>query len=149
MNQSEMVAWLPVKVKSLSSYLDPADYTEAVDSAEEELGWTLPQTGDKLFWLKQRALRHLFFALMSESAHKFKFEQVNLNQRFDHYRSLIKDLDKKFEEAKEENPVLFADVSTYKFFGTKVDAGFASDGLGRDRTYSEDQLVLHHPKESE
>lgn len=148
MNQSEMEAWIVVKVKSLSSYLEAADYTEAVDSAEEELGWTLPETGTKLYWLKKRALRHLFFALMSESAHKFKFEQVNLNQRFDHYRSLIGDLDREFKEAREEDPTLFAGVSAYNLFGTKVDAGFATDGLGRDKTYRTEQIVLHHPNES-
>lgn len=149
MNQTELEVWLKVKIKSLSSYLEPEDYESAVDSAEEELGWSLPQTNtERLYWLRERSLRHLFFSLMSESAHKFKFEQVNLNQRFEHYRKLISDMDRAFKEAKEENPTLFAGVSSYKLFGTKIDAGFATDDLGRDRTYDEDQIVLHHPVDS-
>lgn len=150
MDQSELEAWLVLKVRSLDNELDSEDYTQAVDDAEEELGWDLPQTDSKrLVWLKKRSMRHLFFSLMTESAHKFKFEQVNLNQRFDHYSKSIKEMDKEFKEAREEDPALFAGVSTYKMFGTKVDAGFSSDDLGRDTTYESDQLVIHHPTESE
>lgn len=150
MEQAELAAWLPTKVKSLASYLEAADYTTAIDQAEEELGWTLPQTNtERIYWLRERSLRHLFFSLMSESAHKFKFEQVNLNQRFEHYRSLIRDLDKQFKEAKEENPSLFAGVSATQLFGSKIDAGFSSDFLGRDTSYDSDQIVIITPNESD
>lgn len=150
MDQSELVAWAELKVKSLSNYLEADDYTTAVDDAEEELGWTLPQTISKrLVWLKQRTLRNLFFSLASESAYKFKFEQVNLNQRFDHLFKFINKMDKDFKEAVKEDPTLFAGVDSYKLFGSKIDAGFASDDLGRDLTYKSDRIVIHHPNESD
>jgi hypothetical protein len=150
MDQSALETWLAGKVRTLSSVLSASDYTEAVDSAEEELGWTLPETStNKLVWLKSRSIRHLLFSLMIENAHKFKFEQINLNQRFEHYEAVIKRMDSEFEKAKKENAALFAGVSAYKLFGTKVDAGFSYDPLGRDTTYKSEQVVIHNPTESE
>ncbi|RLI01786.1 hypothetical protein DRO30_03600, partial [Candidatus Bathyarchaeota archaeon] len=82
MTKSELITLLEEEIKGLSSYLISSDYSNACDDASKETGWSFPVSGDfKIFWIKQRAKRHLFFYLLTESAHKFKFEQINLQHR--------------------------------------------------------------------
>jgi len=150
MTRNELIALLKVEVKGLTSYLVDDDYSNAVDDALRDTGWTLPTTVDfKEKWLKDRSKRHLFFYLQSESAHKFKFEQINLQHRFEHYDKLISTMDKAFEKAIEDNPDQFSGVDAFKTFGHQIDAGFAYDGNGQDITYDSDQRVLFGPNETD
>lgn len=149
--QAEMITLITAEVKGLSSYLADADYTNATNDASRETGWSYPVTGDfKIYWMKQRSKRHLYEYLLTESAHKFKYEQINLNQRFDHYSKLIKRMDEDFVNIQESRPDQFANVDTFKLFSTKIDAGFAyMPQTGQDITYSSNQQVNFGPKESE
>ena len=150
MTRSEMEILLQQEVKGLSSYLDPVDYKNACGDASRETGWSFPTSTDfRSYWMKQRAKRHLFFYMVTESAHKFKYQQVNLQHRFEHYWKLIQMMDGAFLLAMDANPDEFAGVSAFKIFGTKVDAGFAYDEVGRDISYDPDQLVLFSPTESD
>ncbi len=138
MTFDDLVTLLKLEVKSLSSKLVDNDFNNSINDAIRETGFSLP-TDDafQILWLKNRSKRYLFFYLLSESAHKFKYEQINLNQRFDHYMSLIKLMDEQFEKAIEENPSLFGDskIAAYLCGGMKFDAGFVYDYLGKDITY--------------
>ena len=151
MERSELLALIKQEIKGLSSYLDTADYNNAVDDALRETGWSLPISGNfKELWLKQRCKRHLYFYLYSESAHKFKYKQINLQHRFLHYGKMIKDLDESFEKAIDDRPDLFAGVSTFHLFGTKVDAGFQyQHQTGKDTTYRTNNVVEFGPKEND
>jgi hypothetical protein len=149
MTKQELILKLEKEVKGLHSYLVKEDYENAADDAISEFESSWPVSGTLLaFWVKRRAKRHIFFYLMTESAHKFKFEQINLQHRFDHYSKLIEAEDKAFEVFIEERPDLFAGVDSFKMFGTKIDAGFAYTEDGIDITYDEDQKVAFDPKES-
>lgn len=151
LTQTQLINRLKEEVKGLSSYLVDEDYSNASSDAINEFGSSFPVSGQEIeFWVKRRAKRHLFFYLMSESAHKYKFEQINRQQRFEHYFKLIQAEDKAFATFMEERPDLFAGVDVYKIFGTKVDAGFSYDSLGRDTTYDDidDNEVNFTPKES-
>ena len=142
MTSAELIVILKEEVKSLSDYLVDADYTNAVNDAYRETGWSTPLASDfQVWWAKERAKRHLFFYLMTESAHKFKFEQINLQHRFDHYKSTIEMMDKLFAKAKEEFMSEFSGVDAYMIFPTKIDAGFSYDDFGRDTTYAEENTV--------
>ncbi len=149
--QAEMITLITAEVKGLSSYLADADYTNATNDASRETGWSFPVTGDfKIYWMKQRAKRHLYEYLLTESAHKFKYEQINLQHRFLHYSKLIEQMDKAFIDIQEARPDQFADVAAYKLFSTKIDAGFAYvNQTGQDITYRNDQLVEFGPKKNE
>jgi len=150
MTRNELIVKLQQEVKGLTSYLEEEDYDNAIDDALRDTGWSLPTTVNfNIIWIKDRAKRHLFFYLQSESAHKFKFEQINLQHRFAHYSKLIEIADKNFEEAKRDNPEHFSGVDAFKTFGHQVDAGFAYDGNGRDITYDTDQNVLFGPNETD
>ena len=110
----------------------------------------MPQTTDfKITWLKQRSKRHLFFYLCSESASKFRYKNIYLQHRFDHYMKLVDQMDKDFAQAIKDDPYEFAGVSAFEIAGTKIDSGFAYQGqTGKDYTYDEDNEVLIHPNEN-
>ena len=149
MTKQELILKLEKEVKGLHQYLVKEDYENASDDAIKEFETTFPTSGQILeYWVKKRAKRHLFFYLLTESAHKFKFEQINLQHRFDHYSILVKMEDEQFVAFMEERPDLFAGVEAFQMFGTKIDAGFAYTESGIDITYKDSQLVEFDPKEN-
>ena len=149
MEQVEVISLLKQEVKSLSTYLEAEDYNNAIADALRETNWTFPNTSDfQIYWLKNRAKRHLFFYLASESARKFKVKQFSLDQRFKHYMQIIKRMDEEFAEAQELHPEEFTGADTFALFGHKADAGFAYDEFGRDITYDTDQQVKITPENS-
>ncbi len=151
MTRAELIVLITQEVKGLSAYLVSDDYNNAVDDALRETEWILPvSVSFEEYWLKQRSKRHLFFYLYSESAHKFKYKQINLQHRFLHYKELIKSMDDVFEKAVESRPDLFAGVDAFHLFGTKIDSGFAyQHQTGKDITYRTDQKVDFGPKEND
>ena len=135
MDQPELIALLQQEVKSLSNYLEQDDYANACADASRETGWAFPVTDDfRVHWMKERAKRALFFYLWSESAHKFRVEQIALNQRFEHYAEIIKTMDGAFEAVQEQRPEHFTATESYKMFGTVAGTGLMHDSLGRDIT---------------
>ncbi len=151
MTKAEMRLQVEQEVKGLSSYLDPVDFTNACEDAERETGFSFPtSTNFQTHWNKTRAKRHIFFYLLTESAHKFKYEQINLQHRFEHYRTIVNDMDKKFETAKDDFYLEFSGASSVNIFGTKIDAGFQYDPLtGRDTTYNDDNSTVLSPTEND
>jgi len=117
---------------SLSSDLGAGELAFAASQSMLELGWTYPLSqGKKVFWAIQRGRRHALEFLRSVAASKFRYKQIYLNQRFEHYSDLIEQWDKEFKEALETEPILLnADVS--KMFGTYVSNGFIYDQHGND-----------------
>ena len=109
-NVEEIVDRLQVKLGVTAEALSDEGYELAADSALKELGWAIPISHPlKEFWVLERALRHSIFILSTEAARKFKYKQISLNQRFEHYNKLLEKMDADFRFAKEENPDLFAD----------------------------------------
>ena len=145
--KTQMTTLLEQEVKGLSSYLDSDDYSNACDDASRETGWAFPVAdGFQTYWVKTRAKRHIFFYLMSESAHKFKFEAINLQHRFEHYKSIIDFMDRQFEEAKEEYAADFTGANAVDLFDTKIDAGFRyEEDTGRDMSYDTDTETNFSP----
>jgi hypothetical protein len=148
MTLDDLLDLLPVEMKGLSKYLIAVDYENAVNDALRETGWSFPISGgdDKQtltmeYWVKTRSKRHLFFYLMSESAHKFKYDVISLDQRFLHYKSLIEQMDKDWDKFVADNPDLFLE-NAESWFGTKIDAGFAYDEIGVDLTYDSNIQVI-------
>ncbi len=110
----------------------------AAETALNELGWSIPVDHPlKIFWAYQRGVRHSVFILMVESAHKFRYKEIFLQNRFAHYKAMIDDMDKAFEKVKEDNPELFPDsiymdddtiTSSLSFYIPNISQ---FDGLGR------------------
>ena len=142
---------LEQEVKGLSSYLVEEDYTNSINDALTDTGFSFPLTDSyKIKWVKDRAKRHLFFYLWSESAAKFKVDQINLQHRFDHYGKLIDKMDKDWQDELENNPHKFAGVSESHLFGSKIDAGFAYESqTGIDLTYVDANKVGITPEDTD
>lgn len=145
----DLIVLVAREIMGLSSKFDPDNYVDAVDAAERDTGWTMPVTTSfKIKWMIQRTKRALFFMLLTGEAKKVKYEQISLEQAFGHYRTLIKDMDDEFKEAKKEDPYEFASVESYQMFGTKIDAGFQYDPItGGETTYTNDNTIIINPNE--
>lgn len=138
------------EIKGLHNKVNNHDLQNCINDALRDTGWTLPVSGNfKEMWLKQRAKRHLFFYLWTESAHKFKFEAINLQHRFTHYKELIATMDAEFEAALEAHPQEFAGAADRELFGTKIEAGFQYDYTGVDTTYSDDNVSILRPDDND
>lgn len=134
----DVVELVTIQMSTAASALSTEGMESAVESAMLELNWSYPVTeNNKCFWISKRAVRHACFILWVASAQKFKYKQVNLQQRFEHYEKLIKNMDAEFELALSNDIALFANVASYKMFGTAVGAGFRYDFIGRDITYED------------
>ncbi len=146
MTKNELVVRLQRSFRAQTNDLVSDDFLDAISDAESDLGWTLPQTDSfKLKWLRLRSTRHLLFFLQSGSARKFRFEGAHLHHRFKHYTTMIETMDKEFEKEYDEKPHLFEGVDAYVMFGSKIDAGFSSNELGEDTTYTDDNEVIVEP----
>jgi len=136
----DVVEVLTISLSTAASLLSEEGLEAAVNDALTELGWSLPITEPKqIMWVSRRALRHACYILWVASAQKFKYKQVNLQQRFEHYEKLIKHMDAEFAAALSDDMSTFITVDVYRLFGTAVGPGFVYDTIGRDLTYS--QLV--------
>jgi hypothetical protein len=116
------------------NHLEPTEIEFAINQALSELGWTLPITElTRESWAIKRGKRHALDVLCTVSAHKFKYKQINLNQRFEHYFALIKTMDEEYRWAL-ENDLALIDVSSTDMFGVYIRNGFVYDQYGRDVT---------------
>src|SRR5512137_2385939 len=135
---TDLIVAVEVMLGTSSSVLSSEGYESAVNSALSELGWSLPNEDPiRIWWITKRAVRYACFILWVASAQKFKYKQINLQQRFEHYQELIKVMDAEFDDAMAFDPGLFSDVESYKLFGTAINAGFRYDYIGRDITYDD------------
>ena len=135
---------LTIQMSTAATALTNEGMESAVDTATKELGFSIPLNDpSKEMWLIKRAVRHACYILWVASAQKFKYKQVNLNQRFEHYEKLLKQMDTEYEKALAEDSSVFSSVESYKQFGTAVNAGFRYDGLGNDITYSDLELYIN------
>lgn len=137
-SSSDIIELVTTQMSTTASILSNDGMEAAVDTALQELGWVYPITDpSKCLWTVKRAIRHCCFILWVASAQKFKYKQVNLQQRFDHYEKLIKFMDSEYEIAVSEDISTFANVDAYQLFGTAVGPGFRYDVLGKDITYTD------------
>ena len=116
-------------------YDDPdSQWYEAGEIALKEMGLALPIANQsREYWLLSRSKRHAFDMIRTSSARKFKYKQINLNQRFDHFDRLIQELDAAYLTALETDPDLMG-IQGDLFIGF-VKPGFVYSTDGVDLTY--------------
>lgn len=111
MDKSDVIVALKLSLKDVVDLFEEPELEQAADIASFETGWKLPVTKDfRCYWIVERAKRACISMLCFSTAHKFKFKQINLNQRFDHYFKMLEFMDKMFEQAKKDNPDEFTDA---------------------------------------
>lgn len=113
----------------------------AISQAENELKIKYPiPTGKIQLWALERAKRHVMDMLRIQSAHRFKYKQLSLNDRFNHYDRMITDMDNRFENALNTDPDLWG-LSVEGVLGLYIENGFVYDKFGNDVTKTMDMLV--------
>lgn len=133
-NMSDFKKQVTIALADLSSYLDSPQIEFAANQALDELEWSFPiDSGSKKYWAVQRAKRHAMDLLKTSAAYKFKYKQINLNQRFDHLDRQIQQMDKDFKEAMKNDITLFG-VDPHKIYGTYLGNGYVYDQYGNDIT---------------
>ena len=148
MEKSEAITAAQTELMGLADSLGSDQLDRAADRASAETGWSYPVSGSfRESWVVERLKRWAISFLRDESASKFKYKQVNLQQRFEHYDKLVRYMDEEFKQAVEDNPAEFASLDPHYAFGTKIDAGFSYDSFGRETTYSDENLVGFGPTE--
>jgi hypothetical protein len=121
-----------IELGGLASKVSVDAFESASDKVIDEVHWNYPITDSfKTFWFLERGKRHLIQIFLIESAHKFKYKQIHLNQRFDHYLLLIKKMDEDFLRAVEENPEAFPTAAGGAPFPDYIKNTFTYDFLGR------------------
>jgi len=117
---------------SSSELFTTDDFDIACETALNELGWAYPILGFReSYWVMERTKRHALDLLRTGSAHKFKYKQINLNHRFEHYHKLIESLDRMFLESLDSDPALNG-LSAEELFGDYLGNNIQHDSLGRD-----------------
>lgn len=133
----ETVDQLSLKIRvsmgSSKELLEPEEYNFASSQALNELGWSLPINDPKrIYWIIERGKRHSLDILRTQAANKFRYKDLSLNHRFNHYNSLINDLDAKFEKALDTDPDLLGISDMFMVFGTYIENGIVYDQYGND-----------------
>lgn len=91
-----------------SSNLSDDGFDASANMAMLELGWSFPLDHPlKEMWALNRTIRHGLVILQIESAHKFRYKDIFLQNRFAQYTVLIEKMDKDYAQAVEDNPDLF------------------------------------------
>jgi len=148
MTKDELIVIVTRELKGLADEFDADNFSDAADEATRDTGWAFPvATAFRVLWMKKRTKRYLYEMKRDDTAEDFHAKNYRMNQKFEHYRLMIKDADEEFSRIQESYPEEFVDVDSYKMFGTKIDAGFAYDDIGTDVTYHDDQLVAFDPTE--
>ena len=130
----EYIEKVQLSLGDLKDQLDEDAIEFAIDQTLSELQWTLPiSVGTRPFWAVQRARRHCLDILRTTSAYKFKYKQINLNQRFEHLNRMIWALDIDFKTALKYDTSLF-DVNIEDTFGTYLGNNMIYDSHGNDIT---------------
>lgn len=138
MTQQDVIDAVTTEVKALANFLTDDDYSRAAIKASQETGWSFPvsdASNFRCFWMVERTKRHLISFLLTESASKFKYKQINLDQRFDQYKKMLVLMDEQFKDAQQESPFEFTNANATSMFGTYVEGGFSYDFTGNDTTY--------------
>jgi len=129
---SEFVTEIEKAISSSASYLESEETEFAATQALRELGFSLPVDNKKKeYWCIERGKRHALDILRTVSAHKFKYKQLSLNQRFEHYNTLLDKMDADFEKALNSDPDLM-DIDVTKFFGVYLENSIVYDQFGND-----------------
>jgi len=135
-DQNQLFDYLEIELSALSAKVGDDQKLQATEKALMELRWDYPITDSfKAYWTLERSKRHAIYVLLIESADKFKYKQINLNHRFDHYQKLIEIMDKEFMLAIEENPMVFPGVDIGdRGITDYIPGGFEYDFTGKDVT---------------
>ena len=135
---------ISTSLSSLKSVVDVDELEFAADTAIRELSMVLPFNGTPSrleYWAIERGKRHALDIVRITSAYKFKYKQINLQQRFEQIDRIIKSIDAAFEKALHTDPALvdvlpslMDVVGPRAVGGDYLPSGYIYDDYGNDVT---------------
>ena len=126
----DLVERVQISLGTSASLFQEAELEFCCEQAVLELGTSFPIEKSALqLWIIERAKRHSLDILRIQSAHRFKYKQLSLNDRFNHYNALIQDMDAKFENALNTDPDLL-NIPFSGVMGFYIRNGFVYDKFG-------------------
>ncbi len=143
-DSGELADFIYISLSSLKDIVDTDELEFAADTAIRELSIELPFDGTPSrleYWCIERGKRHALDIVRINSAYKFKYKQINLQQRFEQIDKMIARIDDLFEKALQTDTAL-VDVmpSTFDLIGPQaiggdyIPSGFIYDSFGNDVT---------------
>jgi hypothetical protein len=133
-DEFEHVEYIELSLGSSTRLLSEEAKEFAAQQAMSELNFSYPVTKPfEQLWAIERGKRHAIDILRVEAAHRFKYKQLSLNHRFNHYNELLRVMDEKFEEAL---PELAGGMRTFY-----IESGFVYDIYGNDVTKAVNNLL--------
>ncbi len=137
-SSGELIKGIRASLGSSAELLGSGEYEYAAYQALNELGFKYPIESRTLqLWGIERGKRHAIDILRIQAAHRFKYKQLSLNHRFNHYNAILKEMDDKFDKAKDSDLELSFgedDNLIAGSYGTYIENGFVYDQFGNDIT---------------
>lgn len=132
-SSGELIQKIRSSLGSSAELLGSGEYEFVAYQTLNELGVDYPIDNRTLqLWGIERGKRHAIDILRIQSAHRFKYKQLSLNHRFNHYDAILKEMDRKFEEALNSDPDLLGVDLLTGSYGTYIENGFVYDQFGND-----------------
>lgn len=150
MTESELIAQVKLTFGDISSDISEDQYAAAVDAAERDVGETLPVTGaSQIKWLTSRTERHVCNTFCLSNALKFRYKSAFLNQKFEHFKTLVDMYDKDWETNGVDD-LATTGADDFELLGSQIDPGFQYDKTtGEDTTYTNLNKVIISPSDTD
>lgn len=127
-DEFELIEKIQLSLGLSSDLLTPEGLEFSALQAVNELGYKFPISDPtKKIWALKRGKRHALDILRIQSAHRFRYKQLALNHRFNHYHALIQEMDKEFED-------MLDDLALSSSLTMYIESGFVYDSFGNDIT---------------
>jgi hypothetical protein len=142
--KAEISSLVQIELGELADSLTQEEINRSIDKALAELGYSLPVTGLQEMWAVSRSKRYSIEILLLNEAPSFKFNKLELQQAFEHLKSMIEYYDQTFLAAQKSMPELFPNLSWTSnpaaLFGAYITNGFeyarTGESISGDSAYS-------------
>lgn len=123
---------LLLKLRGLKDLFEDEELDQAITDALGELGLSDPPSTNKAsYWFLRRCYRNCIEMMMTESAHKFKYKQINLQNRFEHYIRILKREDEAWKEVEADVLLEVSGLGNSSGFGSYLGSGLHYSPTGK------------------
>lgn len=130
----ELVERVQLSLGLSANLVTPEGLEFAASQGIDELHYKFPISDPtKKIWAVKRGKRHVLDILRVQSAHRFRYKQLALNHRFNHYHALLQEMDEEFAE-------MMDDLVVNSFY---IESGFVYDKYGNDITKDVHRFFVH------
>lgn len=138
-SREDLYTLVHIELGELAEDLQQEEINRSIDKAMVELGYSYPITGLSEMWAINRSKRHAIEILLLTESPSFKYNKLELQQAFEHLKTLVLYYDETFTSALETSPELFPNATwannPASALGVYITNGFDYDATGRDISF--------------